>query len=200
MGGERDERGAVVHQRCERRADAIPFEHREFRRVQRACARDCGRHASARRSASPRRRAASSSRIRARCAAIGRARSAVRPDEVGREARADGSRCRARPAARPDRPRRSPWRRTSGEPRLAIARARQKPGRRAAWRSRVQNGGRGGRTQEAPALAAGSRPITAGLCRRNRYKARRQQPSRRLNRRASVAREAARANFIRTRP
>ena len=34
MGGERDERAAVVHHLRERRADPIPFEHGEFRRVQ----------------------------------------------------------------------------------------------------------------------------------------------------------------------
>ena len=34
IGGERDERSAVVHQLQERRADPIPFQHREFRRVQ----------------------------------------------------------------------------------------------------------------------------------------------------------------------
>ncbi len=34
VGRERHERGAVVHQRRERRADPVPFEHRKFRRVQ----------------------------------------------------------------------------------------------------------------------------------------------------------------------
>ncbi len=35
MGGERNERGAIIHQPVERSADPVPFEHGEFRRVQR---------------------------------------------------------------------------------------------------------------------------------------------------------------------
>ncbi len=35
LGGERDKRSAIVHKRRQRRADPIPFQHREFRRVQR---------------------------------------------------------------------------------------------------------------------------------------------------------------------
>ena len=95
------------HQRLERLAGAIPFEHGEFRRVQRA-ALAIAEHPRQRENPPSRPPpAASSSRIRARCG--DRPGGRRRPGRSSRSrSRADGPRCRARPAAPPARPRGSP--------------------------------------------------------------------------------------------
>ena len=140
----RQDRDAVVHDRLIGLAGAIPFQHGEFGRVQRPCARGCGRRGRSRRSASRLPPAASSSRIRARCAGSGCA--AGRPCHDARCAKA--CRCASLPGrdlqGRRPRPRRSP------------ARANQRPQRRLdpAARQRGTAGGRRG----------GRRPTTEKVC------------------------------------
>ena len=79
------ERGAVGHHRLVGLAGAIPFDHGEFRRVQRRRARGCGRRGRNRRSSPRRRRAASSWRIRARCGGSAARASRPAPIQLGGE-------------------------------------------------------------------------------------------------------------------
>ena len=141
LGGERKQRGAIVHQRRQRRADAIPFQHREFRRMQRralAVAEDMGQREDPRLAGGRE----LLHREFGRRVKPGLARRAVGADEAGAKPVQVGLVARAKPAGRPDRPRRSLWRRTIAEPPRRCGRVR-----RAAAGGR--RGGRGSRTARA---------------------------------------------------
>ena len=99
-------RGAVGHQRLVGLAGAVPFEHREFRMVQRAALAVAADAWRIRRCAARRPPAASCRRTPARCADRA-CRRAVRAIEPRWRRRADAPRCPARPARPRSRPRRN---------------------------------------------------------------------------------------------
>ena len=133
-------RHAVVHQQLVVAVRPVPFEHGEFRMVQRVRSRDCGSSGRTRRSAARRPPEASCRRIPGRCAdSAGRGRWA-RP--VRSASHGHGSRCPARPAASRSRPRRIPAPRTGPAPPGRSRPAAIRNGRRSAWVSGAQKRGR----------------------------------------------------------
>ena len=139
-----EDRRAILHQRLVGLARPIPFEHGEFRVVQRPALAVAVHTGEARRSAvSP----AASSFLQAnsgRGVQVERRRARRRAPRPRSRRRADAPRCRARPAASPVRPRRNPARRRSpaGPPGCGCAPIRN--GRRSAWTC-GRPPGRGGR-------------------------------------------------------
>ena len=160
-GGEK--RGAVRHHRLVGLVGAIPFQHGEFRMMQRAAlavAEDAGELEDPRARRPP---AASCRRTPARCADRARDALAVGRRPARSRRRADAPRCRARPAGSPARPRRSPAPRTSrAAPRDPPPRAGTAAGRRGLGRPPGRGGGyvrpsRGGPMRPAPKILAKGR-------------------------------------------
>ena len=133
---------AIVHHRLIGLFGAVPFDHGEFRGVQRRLARGCGRRGRNRRSASRRRQAASSWRIRARCGGSAAARSP--PGATSSVAKAwrwaslPGEICSAAASTstKPSRVEIAAERRERSRPRAS------RKGRRSAWRRALPEGER----------------------------------------------------------
>ena len=131
-GGHRDDRRAILHQRLVGSLRAVPFQHGEFRRMQRA-AFAIAKHAGELEDAG----LAGAEQLLAgelrRGAQIARGRRCAGREQLGRKGVQMSSRCRARPAAPRSRPRRSRAPRTSpaAPPRCGNARSGPAGGRRA---------------------------------------------------------------------
>ena len=173
MGGERDQRRAIVHQPRERRAGPIPFEHGELRRVQRrplAIAENVCESKDLRLA----RGDELLHREFGRCVKPCFAGRAVRADEAGAEPVQVGLVAgRGLQGGGIDLDEVLGLEPAAGN--RGDAGPQDSRGRRASWRSRLQNGGGAERTQGTPGVTVESRAMPSGLWRQNQYKARRQR-------------------------
>ena len=144
---------AVLHQHLIRLAGAIPFDHCEFRVMQRAAARGCETLWRTRRYAARRLPTVSCRRIPATCA--DRAATSRRPAPPARlRKRANGSRCPAISASAPVSTSIKPSAANQARSAATIRPRAKSAGRRSAWTWRAQKGDEPGGS-EGIALSAG---------------------------------------------